>query len=42
LQVKPQVVPSQVAVPSAGAVQGAQDVPHELGLALGWQVPEQS
>jgi hypothetical protein len=35
-------VPSHVAVPSAGAVQGTQDVPHALGLAFGWQVPEQS
>jgi hypothetical protein len=42
LQVKPHCVPSHVAVPSAGAGQGAQDVPHALGLAFGWQVPEQS
>lgn len=36
------MVPSQVAVPCAGTGQAVQEVPHELGLALGWQVPEQS
>jgi hypothetical protein len=41
-QVKPHVVPSQVAVPCSGIVQAVQDVPQVLGLALGWQMPEQS
>ena len=41
-QVKPHVVPSQVAVPCVGIGQGEQDVPQLLGLAFGWHVPEQS
>jgi hypothetical protein len=40
--VNPHVVPSQVAVPCAGAAQAVQDVPQLLGLAFGWHVPEQS
>jgi hypothetical protein len=37
------LVPSQVAVEFAGGTQGVHDVvPHELGLLLGWHVPEQS
>jgi hypothetical protein len=40
--VNPHVVPSQVAVPCAGAAQVVQEIPQLLGLALGWHVPEQS
>jgi hypothetical protein len=39
LQVKPQVVPSQVAAPFVGIAHGVHDVPHELGLVFGWHVP---
>jgi hypothetical protein len=39
LQVKPQVLPSQVAVPFAGAPQGVHDVPHEAVLLLETQPP---
>ncbi len=39
---KPQVVPSQVAVPCAGIGQAVQEVPQVFGLAFGWQLPEQS
>jgi hypothetical protein len=43
LQVKPQLVPSQVGAPFVGVAHGVHDdVPHELGLVLGWHVPEQS
>jgi hypothetical protein len=41
-QVNPHDVPSHVAVPLAGAVHGVHDVPQLFGLALGWQLPEQS
>jgi hypothetical protein len=43
LQVNPQAVPSQVAVPFIGVEHGVHDVtPHEFGLLFGWQVPLQS
>lgn len=42
LQVKPQVVPSQLGAPLAGVEHGVHKVPHELVLLLGWQVPVQS
>jgi hypothetical protein len=42
LQVNPQAVPSQVVAPFVGVAHGVHDVPHELGLVLGWHVPEQS
>lgn len=43
LHTEPHLVPSQVAVEFAGGTHGVHDVvPHELGLLLGWQVPEQS
>ncbi len=42
LQVNPQAVPSQVAAPFVGVAHGVHDVPHELGLVLGWHVPPQS
>ena len=43
LHVEPHLVPSQVATEFAGGTHGVHDVvPHELGLLLGWQVPEQS
>jgi hypothetical protein len=41
-QVKPQVVPSQVGVPFAGIGHAVHNAPQVLGLALGWQIPEQS
>jgi hypothetical protein len=41
-QVKPHAVPSQVAVPCIGIVHAVHDVPQVLGLAFGWQMPEQS
>jgi len=42
LQVNPHCVPSQVAAPLVGVGHGAHDVPQELGLVFGWQVPLQS
>jgi len=43
LQVNPQLVPSQVAVPFIGVEHGVHDVaPHEFGLVFGWHVPLQS
>jgi hypothetical protein len=42
LHVKPHWVPSQVAAPLVGVGHGVHDVPQELGLAFGWQVPLQS
>jgi hypothetical protein len=43
LQVKPQVVPSQVAVPFAGAAgHGVQEVPQLLGLLLLAQLAPQA
>lgn len=42
LQVNPQVVPSHVAAPFIGVAHGVHELPHELGLSLGWQVPLQS
>jgi hypothetical protein len=39
LQVKPQVVPSQVAVAFAGGMHGVQTVPHALTLTLAVQAP---
>lgn len=41
-QVNPQAVPSQVGVPFAGIGHAVHDVPQVLGLAFGWQMPEQS
>jgi len=40
--VNPHAVPSQVAVPCAGVGQAVHDVPQVFGLALAWQMPEQS
>ena len=42
LQVKPQVVPSQLGAPLVGVAHGVHELPHELVLLLGWQVPLQS
>ena len=42
LQVNPQLVLSQVAVPFIGVEHAVHDAPHEFGLVFGWQVPEQS
>jgi hypothetical protein len=43
LQVNPQLVPSQVAVPFMGVEHAVHaDAPHEFGLVFGWQVPAQS
>ena len=42
LQVNPHAVPSHVAVPFIGVEHAMHDVPHELGLVSGWQVPLQS
>jgi hypothetical protein len=41
-QVKPHLLPSQVASEAVGGVQGEQDVPHEVVLLLGTQFPPQS
>jgi len=41
-QVNPQAVPSQVGVPFAGIGHAVHNVPQVLGLAFGWQIPEQS
>ena len=43
LQAKPQLVPSQAAVPFIGVAHGVHDDgPHEFGLVFGWHVPLQS
>ena len=42
LQVNPQLVPSQVAVPFMGVEHAVHDMPHEFALVFGWQVPLQS
>jgi hypothetical protein len=42
LHVNPQLVPSQVAAPFVGVAHGVHELPHELALLLGWQVPLQS
>ncbi len=39
---KPHDAPSQVAVPLVGAAHGVHEAPQLFGLALGWQLPEQS